>query len=91
MPDIFADTSGWGHLFDATQAHHARAAHLYRTTRQQGRKLITSNYVIAELVALLTSPLRLPRQTLIGLIEGLKTSPFVEVVHVDSDLDARAW
>jgi predicted nucleic acid-binding protein len=91
MPDIFADTAGWGHLIDATQAYHARAADLYRSARQQGHKLITSNYILTELVALLTSPLRLPRPAIIAFIEGLKASPYVEIVHVDASLDAQAW
>ena len=61
MANLFADTSGWGHLIDPTQAYHVLAATLYRTARQQGRKVITTNYIIAELVALMGSPLRIPR------------------------------
>jgi predicted nucleic acid-binding protein len=91
MPDIFADTAGWGHLLDPTQAYHVRAADLYRSARQQGRKLITSNYILTELVALLTSPLHIPRPAIIAFIEGLKTSSYVEIVHIDASLDAQAW
>jgi predicted nucleic acid-binding protein len=91
MPDIFADTAGWGHLLDPTQAYHARAADLYRSARQQRRKFITSNYIITELIALMTSPLRIPRPAIIAFIEGLKASPYVEIVHVDISLDAQAW
>jgi predicted nucleic acid-binding protein len=91
MADIFADTAGWGHLLDPTQAYHARAADLYRSARQQGRKLITSNYILTELVALMTSPLRIPRPAMVAFIEGLKASPYVEIVHVDISLDAQAW
>ncbi len=50
MPDLFVDTSGWGHLVDSTQPYHRLAANIYRTARQQGRKVITTNYIIAELV-----------------------------------------
>lgn len=91
MPDLFADTAGWGHLVDPTQTYHSQAATIYRTARQQGRQVITTNYVIAELVALLTSPLRVPRPAAIAFIEGLKTSPYVEIVHVDAQLDEAAW
>lgn len=91
MPELFVDTSGWGHLVDPTQAYHSLAATIYRTARQQRRKVITTNYVIIELVALLTSPLHVPRPSLIAFIEGLKTSPHVEVIHVDSMLDEQAW
>jgi len=51
MLEIFADTSGWGNLLDARQAFHLLAASLYRTARQQGRRIVTTNYVIVELVA----------------------------------------
>ncbi len=91
MPELFVDTSGWGHLVDPTQPYHSLAATIYRTVRQQRRKIITTNYVIIELVALLTSPLRVPRPSLIAFIEGLKTSPHIEVIHVDSLLDEQAW
>jgi uncharacterized protein len=91
MPDIFADTAGWGHMVDASQEYHTRAATLYRHARQQGRKLITTNYILTELVALLLSPLRIPRPRLTAFIEGLKVSPHVEIVHVDPTLDAQAW
>src|SRR3954465_1922791 len=90
MADIFADTAGWGHLVDPTQAQHIQAATLYRTSRQQGRKFIT-NYILAELVALLTSPLRIPRPAIIAFINSLKTSQYVEIVHIDATLDEQAW
>ena len=91
MPDLFADTSGWGNLLDPTQTYHELAAKLYRVTREQRWKVITTNYIIAELVVLLTSPLRVPRSSTIAFIDGLKASRYVEVVHVDSALDAEAW
>jgi uncharacterized protein len=91
MADLFADTAGWGHLLDQTQNHHSLAASLYRQARQQGRKLITTNYILVELVALLTSPLRIPRSNIIALIESLKASPYVEIIHIDASLDAEAW
>ncbi len=91
MTDIFADTAGWGHLVDPTQAQHVQAAILYRVGRQQGRKFITTNYILTELVALLTSPLRISRPTIIAFINSLKTSPYVEIVHIDATLDEQAW
>ena len=91
MPDLFADTAGWGHLVDPSQAYHAQAAAIYRNVRQQGQRVITTNYILTELVALLISPLRIPRPRLIAFIEGLKASPHVEIVHIDATLDAQAW
>ncbi|SRR5579875_173977 len=91
MPELFADTSGWGNLVDPTQHFHVLAANVYRTARRQGRKVVTTNYILAELVALLTSPLRVSRRRVVLLIEGLKDSPFIEVVQVDLILDGKAW
>ncbi len=91
MPDIFADTAGWGHLVDSSQEYHTRAATIYRRTRQQGRKLITTNYILTELVALLISPLRIPHPNIVAFITGVKSSPHVDIVHVDPTLDAQAW
>ena len=43
------------------------------------------------MVALLTSPLRIPRSAIVAFIEGLKASPYVEIVHVDPAIDKQAW
>ncbi len=91
MPALFVDTSGWGSLVDPTQPFHALAANLYRVARQQLSKVVTTNYIITELVALLTSPLQIPRPKVVAFINALKTSPFLEVVHVDLVLDGEAW
>ncbi len=91
MADIFADTSGWGHLIDRSQKYHSLAASIYRQARTENHKFVTTNYVLSELVALLTSPLRIPRKTAIAFIEGLKTTPYVEILHIDETFDNAAW
>jgi len=89
MADLFADTSGLGNLADRPNL--SVAASRYRTARNQNRKIVTTNYVLTELVALLTSPLRFVRASIVAFIEDLKTSPYVEIVHVDAPLDDEAW
>ncbi len=91
MPDLFTDTSGWGNLVDAGEPHHELAAKVYRLARQQKRKVVTTNYVVAELVALMISPLRIPRPKLISFVLKMKASPYVEIIHVDPTLDGQAW
>jgi uncharacterized protein len=91
MPAIFVDTAGWGHLVDPTQEFHGQAAGLYREARRQGSRFVTTNYILAELVALLTSPVRVPRAKIIGFISGLKSSPYVDIIHIDAMLDSQAW
>jgi uncharacterized protein len=91
MADLFVDTAGWGHLVDPSQEHHVQAAAIYRTARQQQRGIITTNYILTELVALLTSPLRIPRPQIVAFINGLKMSSYIEIVHVSPTLDVQAW
>lgn len=91
MPNVFADTSGWAHLFDPKEPHHSSATTIYHRTQQRGYKLIATNYVVAELASLLISPLRIPRPRIITYIEGLRASPYVEIIHIDPTLDQQAW
>jgi uncharacterized protein len=91
MSAIFVDTSGWGHLVDQSQTCHKEATDLYRRARQEGSRLVTTNYILTELVALLTSPLRIPRARTIAFIASLKSSPYLDILHVDTTFDAQAW
>lgn len=69
MNKIFVDTSGWGNLVDTLQEFHAETKAIYSSAKQNGSRLVTTNYVIAELVSLLTSPLRIPRNRSVKFIE----------------------
>lgn len=91
MSKLFVDTSGWGNLVDRSQPFHPLAATLYRLARQQNHKIITTNYIMAELVALLTSPLRLTRPQIITFVESLRQSPYIEILHIDAETDTKAW
>jgi predicted nucleic acid-binding protein len=91
MSELFADTSGWGNLVDPTQPFHTVAARIYRQSRQQKRTIVTTSYILAELVALLTSPLRISRKRIVSFIDGLRSSPFVKIVHINERMDNDAW
>jgi len=91
MLEIFVDTSGWGNLVDKSQPYHQLMVQLYREAKQQKRRLITSNYVLTEVVALLTSPLRIPRPKIISFVNSLKQSLYVDIIHIDKDKDDEAW
>jgi hypothetical protein len=75
MADLFMDTAGWGHLVDSRQSYHQQTAAIYRQARHQGQKIITTNYIVMELVALLTSPLRIPRPATIAFINLTVAQP----------------
>jgi uncharacterized protein len=89
---LFVDTSGWGYLFDTSNPDlHQRAAQIYQTAKKQNQRLFTSNYVLCELVALLNSPLRMPRAQILQLVSGIKTSNWVHVIHINERLDDLSW
>lgn len=67
MAEVFADTSGWANFFVRTEPFNVRAVALLNSFQVRGTRVVTTNYVLAELVALLTSPIRLPRpQTILS-------------------------
>ncbi|HIC93330.1 MAG TPA: PIN domain-containing protein [Anaerolineae bacterium] len=91
MDEVFVDTAGWAVLFISTEPQHAQASELFRRWKRQRRRLVTTNYVLAELVSLFISPLRVPRPAQFRYVDAIKTAPYVEIVHVDPSLDAAAW
>ena len=91
MSEIFADTAGWANFFIRTEPYHIQAVGLIRRWRSQGARLITTNYVLTELIALFYSPLRISRSVLIRYIDAIKSAPYVETVHIDPTIDASAW
>jgi predicted nucleic acid-binding protein len=91
MTKLFVDTSGWANLIDISQPYHDLAVQIYHDRRSQKHKIITTNYIICELVALLSSPLRIPRNKVIAFIQSLKKSPYIHIIHIDEMMDAKAW
>jgi len=88
---VFVDTAGWANLFIATDSYHQQAALWFSQARQQSRKMVTTNYILLELVALLNSRLRIPPAKLLGYIEAIKTAPYLHLIHIDIATDAAAW
>ena len=91
MKGILIDTSGWASLVVETQTFHTKAKEIYQSAISDQTPLLTTNYVLTELVALLTSPLRLSRPRVIEIVEGIKASPFFEIIHIDEMRDKRTW
>lgn len=91
MPEVFADTAGWANFFVRTEPFHVQAVQLMQQWHTSQTRLITTNYVLTELVALFTSPLQVPRIEQIRTIETIKAVSWVELVHIDAQLDEEAW
>ena len=88
---MFADTAGWGNYFVRTEPFHQRAKELVKHWHGSGIRLVTTNYVLLELAALFTSPLRISRKRLIETIDTIKSTSWIEIVHIDSTLNEEAW
>lgn len=91
MSEIFADTSGWANYFVRNEPFHQAAKQLMQQWYKDRTPVITTNYVLLELVSLFISPLRIPRQQQIQAIETIKGSEWIEIVHIDQTLDDQAW
>ena len=88
---LFVDTSGWGCFLDSNEPLHREASVILRRTALDGRGLVTTNYVVIELVALLSSRFHFPRPEVIRAIERLKRTLLLEIIHITPALDDAAW
>ncbi len=91
MNEIYVDTSGWASLADVSELFYGKAKEIYAAAIQNRRPLVTTNYVLAELVALMTSPMRFHRPRIIEFINGIKQSTFFDTIHIDKESDAKSW
>jgi len=64
---------------------------LMREWHTNKKRIVTSNYILTELVALFTSPLRIPRIKQIQVIETIRTSGWIEIVHINQALHEESW
>lgn len=90
MPNRFVDTSGWAAWADRAERFHSAAKAALDEVWDQGGKLITTTYVLAELSGLLTR-LRIPKPQQIALLDGIRADASVEIVPADSYLDSEIW
>jgi predicted nucleic acid-binding protein len=91
MLERFVDTSGWAAWADRReQFHHLAVITIEEVWRQNGR-LVTTNWVLAELTALLTSPLRVTKPQQIQLLQDIRADPGVVLVTIDPALEAAGW
>ena len=89
--DLFVDTSGWAYYLDRSDPLHTKVVTIVRNYTLQRRNLVTTNYIITELVALLSSRFHLPRREVSKAINALKSDAAVEIVHIDASMDNVAW
>lgn len=91
MNRIFVDTSGWASLADVSEPFYKKAKEIYAAAMQNRQRFVTTNYVLSELVALMTSPMRFHRQRIVEFAGGIRESPYFDIIHIDENLDAESW
>ena len=91
MNRLFVDTSGWANLFIPTETHHHQTRQLFLALYRDRQPIITSSYIIAELVSLLDTRLRAARSQKLEHIATLKNSPNITIIHITEEIDAAAW
>jgi predicted nucleic acid-binding protein len=90
MNEVFADTSGWANAFVKTEDYHTEALTLVKQWQQSNRRVVTTNYVLSEFITLFRR-LRVQRATGLNYIKNIRSSTWVEIVHIDQSLDEKAW
>jgi predicted nucleic acid-binding protein len=90
MNEVFADTSGWASFFLEDDPHHAKAFSFLTQWKQQNRNVVTTNYVLSELIVLLGSRGQ-QRSVALNCVETIRSADWVEIIHVDECLDEKAW
>ncbi|RKU26455.1 VapC toxin family PIN domain ribonuclease [Candidatus Poribacteria bacterium] len=90
MNEVFGDTSGWATFFFEDEPHHEKSLLLIAQWKQQNRKIVTTNYVLSELIVLLGSRGQY-RSAVLNNIKIIRSDNWVEIVHIDESLDAEAW
>ena len=88
---LFVDTSGWAEQIVQNQPTHLAIVREYRNALVQQRPLVTTNYILMELVPLLASRARIAREDLFKFIDALQAIPHLEIVHIDSATHQEAW
>ena len=91
MNEVFVDTSGWANAFVKTEPYYAKASTLVKQWQQHNRRVVTTNYVLSELIPLLTRRLRVPRERGLHYIKTLRSVDWIEIVHIDEVVDKEAW
>ena len=89
--EIFVDTSGWMGFFVSNEPIHRRCRQILAQSISQKVGLVTTSYVLTELVPLLSSRTRLSRPQILSLLESLESIAELEIVHITPELHQNAF
>lgn len=91
MPDLFVDTSGWASLVDRKQQFHRQAVRLLDESLSAQATIFTSNWILIELTALLTRPLRIAKEQQSEFINELRSGREIQIIPIGDDLESQSW
>lgn len=90
-PPLFVDTSGWVRLLDQPNPLHQEAETAFRRALQVGQGLVTTNYIFAELVPVMSVRTRGSRERLLAQVHVARQFPTLQTIHVDEPHNLLAW
>ena len=88
---LFVDTSGWMAAFVADEKYHALAQQeLQSALHNPGASVYTTDFVVAERVALMVSR-KLPRATILQHVTTILNAPKIQKLYTNQALFLEAW
>lgn len=89
--NIFVDSSAWIALFSQRDQHHEEADRAFRTIVASGKRILTTNLILAEIHRLLLH--RAGVQAAAAALQKIETSRLVEIIFSDhsSHKSAKEW
>lgn len=83
---LFVDTSGWIEVFGKDLPFHRQARGILTQAVEQGRPIITTNYVITEFIGNGCKKCRLSREGLFKAINEIRKFRKIEIVHISAEV-----
>lgn len=89
MSPVFVDTGAFAALADRNDRHHREARRLLRRLARERRTLVTSTYVVDELLTLVR--MRVGHAAAVRIGERLMQTRWCRIVEVSEDMRDAAW
>lgn len=93
---VFVDTSGWADPLLQNTSNTAAMTATHRSLMNRRQRLVTTNYVLTEVLALLAARrthagATMTRSEILQYIEDIQALPWVQVMYVDTVIHQEAW
>jgi hypothetical protein len=89
LRELFVDTTAWYALADADDKYHHSAKEFLPEALNAYSRLVTSNHVIGETYTLIRT--RLGYREVWEFISRVRSSPRVEIVFIDEEMESEAY